>query len=83
MVRNDEAAERGDAPRLALSPEEAAHSLGVSRWRIYYAIKNGEITAYRDRKRTLIPLVELARWMYALPTRGRVPDSALTMEAAQ
>jgi excisionase family DNA binding protein len=62
---------------LALSPDEAAAAVGVSRSRMYWALRRGELTAYRDSKRTLIEPAELQRWIRAMPTRGRKPDPAI------
>ena len=73
MLLNIEAAERG-VPRLTLSPAEAAECLGLACRRIYDAIESREITARRDRKRTLIELSELQRWIRSLPYRGRPPE---------
>ena len=75
MPPNINRTDRG-LPRLALSPDEAAESTGLARSRIFAAIRNGEITARRDTKRTLIELGELQRWLRTFPTKGRKPDTA-------
>jgi excisionase family DNA binding protein len=63
-------------PRLGLSPDEAATSAGVSRTRIFEAIRNGTLTARKAGKSTVIEIDELRRWVSSLPTRGRTPDAA-------
>jgi len=62
-------------PRLGLNPEEAAASAGVSRTKIFEAIRDGTLTARKSGKATIIELAELLRWIRSLPTRGRVPDT--------
>jgi excisionase family DNA binding protein len=68
-------------PRLGLSPDEAATSAGVSRTRIFEAIRDGTLTARKAGKSTVIEVDELRRWVRSLPTRGRAPD-AETPDAA-
>ena len=63
-------------PRLGFSPDEAAASAGVSRTKIFEAIRDGELTARKSGKTTIIEPSELQRWIRSLPTRGRAPDSA-------
>lgn len=58
-------------PRLALNPDEAAASAGVSRTRIFQAIRNQELTCRKTGKGTVIEVFELCRWIRSLPTRGR------------
>jgi hypothetical protein len=60
-------------PRIALNPDEAATSAGVSRTRIFQAIRNRELTCRKSGKATVIEVVELCRWIQTLPTRGRHP----------
>jgi excisionase family DNA binding protein len=62
-------------PRLGFSPDEAAESVGVSRTRIFEAIRDGTLTARKAGKCTVIEIDELRRWVRSLPVRGRVPDS--------
>ena len=63
----------GHIPRLGFSPDEAAESAGVSRTRIFEAIRDGTLTARKAGKQTLIEPDELRRWVRSLPVRGRVP----------
>jgi excisionase family DNA binding protein len=63
-------------PRLGLSPDEAATAAGVSRTRIFEAIRDGTLTARKAGKNTIIEPDELQRWVRSLPTRGRAPDNA-------
>jgi excisionase family DNA binding protein len=62
--------------RLGLSPDEAAASAGVSRTKIFDAIRDGALTARKSGKATIIEPPELQRWIRSLPTRGRAPDAA-------
>lgn len=49
-------------PRLALSPEEAAESLGVSRSHFYSDIYP-DLKIVRVGQRRLVPVAELQRWL--------------------
>jgi excisionase family DNA binding protein len=60
-------------PRLGLNPDEAAASTGVSRTKIFEAIRDGTLTARKSGKATIIEPSELQRWLRSLPIRGRVP----------
>jgi len=62
-------------PRLGLNPNEAAESTGVSRTKIFEAIRDGELTARKSGKTTIIEPSELQRWVRSLPTRGRAPGN--------
>lgn len=68
---------------LAVGPDQAAEILHVSRSRIYDLIRQKEITTRRDRKRTLIEVSELQRWLRTLPVRGRRPDSEISEIAGE
>jgi hypothetical protein len=63
-------------PRLALTPTEAAESSGLARTRIFQEIQNGNLTARKAGKQTIIEIAELARFIRSLPSRGRQPDEA-------
>lgn len=63
-------------PRIALNPDEAATAAGVSRTRIFEAIRDGTLTARKSGKTTIIETSELLRWVRSLPVRGRAPDAA-------
>jgi excisionase family DNA binding protein len=62
-------------PRFSLTPDETAESTGFSRTRIFQAIRDGELTARKDGKATVIETDEILRWLRSLPTRGRQPAS--------
>jgi excisionase family DNA binding protein len=49
-------------PRLALTPDEAAQALGVSR-DYFDAHVAGELRIVRRGRRKLIPIAELERWL--------------------
>jgi hypothetical protein len=57
-------------PRIALAPDDAAIAAGVSRTRIFDAIRKGRLIARGDGKATLIEVSELARWIASLPAKG-------------
>jgi excisionase family DNA binding protein len=59
-------------PRLALSPDEAAAALGVSRDYFDHHIL-GELRVVRRGRRVLIALAELERWLDRAATRATVP----------
>ena len=63
--------------RLAVPPRDAAKITGRTRTRIFQAIKDGELTARKDGKATLIEISELARWIRSMPTRGRQPGPSM------
>ncbi len=56
---------------IAYTPEQAAAVTGRSRSRIFKAIKEGELTARKDGRATLLESDELRRWVRSLPTIGR------------
>jgi len=62
-------------PRLGFNPDEAAKSTGVSRTRIFEAIRDGTLTARKAGKATVIEIDELRRWVSSLPTRARTADN--------
>ena len=62
--------------RLSYTPDDAAETTGVSRTRIFMAIRDQELTARKAGKSTVIEVEELRRWLQSLPTRGRQPDAA-------
>jgi len=70
-----ESAQTGHVPRLGFSPDEAAQSAGVSRTRIFEAIRDGALTARKAGKQTVIEPEELRRWVRSLPVRGRIPEA--------
>ena len=57
--------------RFALTPHDAAESTGFSKTRIFQAIRNGELTARKDGKATVIETDELLRWLGGLPRVGQ------------
>jgi hypothetical protein len=63
----------GDLSKLAYPIEEAGPAVGVSRTRIFDAVRNNELTVRKAGKSSVIEIAELRRWLQALPTRGRLP----------
>jgi excisionase family DNA binding protein len=59
---------------LAYTTAQAAAVTGRSHTRIKKAIREGELTARKDGRATLIERTELARWIAGLPTKGRKPE---------
>jgi hypothetical protein len=59
---------------LALPIDDAAVAAGVTRTRIYKAVRDNELTARKSGKATIIEVPELRRWIRSLPTRGRHPE---------
>ena len=58
---------RDNLPLLTVTPEEFPLVFrGVSRTRLYEAIKKGEIRTIKDRKRRIIEIEEGRRWVRSL-----------------
>ncbi len=68
---NGKAAPARLGPRLALSPDEAAGVLGVSRDYLDEHVI-GELRVVRRGRRILIALAELERWLDRSATRARL-----------
>jgi excisionase family DNA binding protein len=62
-------------PRLALSPDEAASVLGVSRDYLDEHVM-GELRIVRRGRRILIALSELERWLDCAAARGTIARGA-------
>ncbi len=69
--------------RIAYTPTEAAAVTGRTRTRIFKAIKDGELTARKDGRATLIEDTELLRWVKSLPTIGRQLNQAESDDACR
>lgn len=63
--------ERSPVPSIAVAIEDAPRAVGVSRTRIFQAIRNRELVARKAGRSTLIEVEELKRWVKSLPTKGR------------
>ena len=63
----------GDLSKLAYPIEEAGPAVGVSRTRIFDAVRNNELTVRKAGKSSVIETGELKCWFHALPIRGRLP----------
>ncbi len=50
-------------PRLALSVDEAAHALSVSRRHLYVLFELGELRSFTSRRRRLVRMSELERYI--------------------
>ncbi|SRR6266545_3948300 len=73
--RNGTAPSAGLGPRLALSPDEAAGVLGVSRDYLDEHVI-GELRVVRRGRRILIALAELERWLDRAAARATVGRSS-------
>jgi hypothetical protein len=60
---------------IAVAIEDAPRAVGVSRRRIFQAIRDKEIAARKAGRSTIIEIDELRRWVKSLPTKGRIPTS--------
>lgn len=49
--------------RLLVSPDEAAHLLGVSRSKLYQMIATGEIISIKHGRSRLVPVAALSAWV--------------------
>ena len=70
------AAEIISATTLALPIDRAAVAVGVTRTRLFEAVRGNELTARKAGKATIVEVSELHRWLRSLPTRGRQPEPA-------
>jgi helix-turn-helix protein len=69
-------------PRISMTPDDASEATGFSRTRIFNAIRDGELTARKDGKATVIEISEILRWVRSLPTRGKTPDATSVASTA-
>ena len=69
--RNDSTPREALGPRLAVSPDEAAAILGVSR-DYFDEHVIGELRIVRRGRRILVPLTEIERWLDRNATRATV-----------
>jgi excisionase family DNA binding protein len=56
---------------IAVAIEDAARIVGVSRTRIFEAIRNSELSARKAGRSTIIEVDELKRWVQSLPLKRR------------
>ena len=62
-----------DTSKLALSADEVAAALGVSRAKVYEAIQDGELPSIRFGRRVLVPKHALAQ-MFGVEEPQREPE---------
>ena len=60
----------GEADRLTLSVEEAAHLLGISRGLAYELARSGQLPVVRLGRRLLVPKVSLELMLAQTKTSG-------------
>jgi hypothetical protein len=63
--------QKPEPPTLAVGPDKASQITDTSRTRIFQAIRDGELTARKAGKATIIEIDELRRSVRSLPTRGK------------
>ena len=63
--------EQREVPRVALSPNEAAEALGISRAKLYEELASGRLRSVKSGKRRLIPVGALDEWLTDLPSEYR------------
>jgi excisionase family DNA binding protein len=56
--------------RIAYPMTEAAHMVGVSRTRLFDAVRRRELTVRKAGRASLVTRDELLAWINSLPTRG-------------
>lgn len=56
--------------------EKIPEVTGLARTQIYEAVADGELTARKAGKATIIELPEIRRFIRSLPTKGRKPAAA-------
>jgi excisionase family DNA binding protein len=56
---------------LAYPIDEAAKAAGVTRERLYQAVRANELTARKAGRSTLVLRSDLETWLLSLPTRGK------------
>jgi hypothetical protein len=61
---------------IAYSIKDAPQAVGVSRTRLFEAVRNKELTARKAGRSTIIESDELIRWVKSLPTKGRAMAEA-------
>jgi excisionase family DNA binding protein len=66
----------GGVPIISVGPDKAAESSGIPRVTIFKAIKKGELPAYKCGRRTIIELLDLARYVRSLPRRKTATETA-------
>jgi hypothetical protein len=70
---DEQEAAKTSASRIAYAIEDVPSATGLTRTRIFQAIREGQLTARKLGRRTIIEATELRRFIETLPTRGREP----------
>jgi len=58
-------------PRLSLTLDDAAEATGLSRTRLFEAVREKKLTVRKDGKATIVEIDEMRRYIRSLPTKGR------------
>jgi excisionase family DNA binding protein len=66
--------------RPTLSVAETAELLGVSRWLVQQAVRDGSLPSRRIGRRILIPAARLDAWLQGEPARAGSADAAGTAD---
>lgn len=73
----EQTVEHAGTPRpLAYAIEDVPGVSGLTRTRVFEAIRQKQLMARKIGRRTIVEAAELQRFIATLPTRGREPDSA-------
>jgi hypothetical protein len=79
MQQMEQAVEHiGTARPLAYAIEDVPGVSGLTRTRVFEAIRQKQLMARKIGRRTIVEAAELERFISTLPTRGREPDEATT-----
>jgi hypothetical protein len=68
--------------RLAYPLSEAARIAGVSRTRIFEAVRKQELTIRKAGRASIVTHDDLLAWINSLPVKGRRPDTGISAVSA-
>ncbi len=59
---------------ISVPIERSPGLTGISRARIFEAVRDGQLTVRKNGKASIVEVDELRRYVRSLPTRGRQPE---------
>ena len=68
-------AQNRELPRFSYSLDEAAIVTGLSRTRLFQAVRDGRLTVRKDGKSTLVLAEDLSAYLKSLPVKGKRPEA--------
>ena len=68
------AGQHGWVPRLAYPIEDLPKITGIPRTKWFEAVRSKTLTVRKAGRTTIVDHLEVARFIAALPTKGRQPD---------